>query len=124
MQFFIMPRQTHWHKQIASQVIKVESPEIADNQSTTSQSAIFSQIRFKLALTDSGADSDYINIGNRSEDENRNNGVQRSARLVDVGKDTRSISSLSEGSEGSGSSIYTRKTDREHRNTDGRINEI
>jgi hypothetical protein len=65
-----------------------------------------------------------VDIGDRAERQDGNDGPKRSSRLVDVGEEPGSVPGLRQGGEGTGTGVDTRETDGEDGNTDGSVDEM
>lgn len=72
-------------------------------------------------VTTAGAD---IDVGDRTKDQDGEDGEQGSTRLVNVGEASRSESGFSHGGQGSGTGVDARKTDGQDRDTNGGVDEV
>lgn len=72
-------------------------------------------------VTAAGAD---VDIGDRTKDQDGENGEQGSTRLVDVGEASGSESGFSHGGQRSGTGVDARETDGKDRDTDGGVDEV
>lgn len=78
----------------------------------------------KEPVEDVRAGGDDIDVGNRAEEEDGDDGPQRSPAFVDIGEKAGRVAAFGKGSEGSRTGVNTGETDREDGYADGDVDEI
>lgn len=78
----------------------MERPERATSQLTFPSRQLLSERNMEKALTNDRTLLNDVNVGERCEEHDRDDGPKGSGRLIDISKDLWSITSLGKGSQG------------------------